>query len=186
MGKSLLVSCMFLLLLDMSEEEVFEVVVIYLVKGEILYVECFLMCYLCFFYYISFVVVFIGGGFNLVLGEILLVYNGILFLDELFEFGCKVLDVLCEFFEIGDVYLLRVLGSVMYLVNFQLVVVMNLSLMGDIDDNCLILQQQFNYLNCFFGLFFDRIDIQVEVFCLFDYDLLEWVNMFNDLLFDIC
>lgn len=117
-GKSLFVSWMLLLLFDMSEEEVLEVVVIYFVKGEKLYVECFLICYFCLFYYISFVVVFIGGGLNFVLGEILLVYNGILFLDELFEFGWKVLDVLCELFEIGDVYLFCVLGSVIYFVNF--------------------------------------------------------------------
>lgn len=95
-----------------------EVVVIYLVKGEIIKFINFKIWNMCLFYYISFVVVFIGGGLYLISGEILLVYYGVLFLDELFEFGWKVLDVLWEFFEIGDVYIFCVLGSVMYLVNF--------------------------------------------------------------------
>lgn len=75
----------------------------------------------------------------LLFGEVLFVYNGVLFLDELLEFGCQVLDVLCELLEIGDICLLCVFGQVKYLVNFQFLVVMNFSLMGDINDGCSML-----------------------------------------------
>ena len=88
-----------------------------------------------------------GGGSNPVPGEISLAHNGILFLDELPEFGRKALDVLREPLETGDVHLSRASGSATYPANFQLVAAMNPSPTGDIDDNRLTPQQQLNYLN---------------------------------------
>lgn len=52
-------------------------------------------CLFCVFYYSVLMVVLVGGGMILKFGEILFVYNGVLFLDEFLEFECKVLDVLC-------------------------------------------------------------------------------------------
>lgn len=43
----------------------------------------------------------VGGGVILGFGEILLVYNGVFFFDELFEFEWCILDVLRELIEFG-------------------------------------------------------------------------------------
>ena len=57
---------------------------------------------------------------------------------------------------------------------------MNPSPTGDIDDNRLTPQQQLNYLNRLSGPLLDRIDIQVEVPRLPDYDLPERANRPDD------
>lgn len=49
----------------------------------------------CVLYYIISDVGLVGGGSMFVLGEISMVYNGILFFDEFFEFNCCMLEVMC-------------------------------------------------------------------------------------------
>ncbi|MED6319918.1 MAG: YifB family Mg chelatase-like AAA ATPase [Pseudomonadota bacterium] len=179
-GKSLLASRMLSLLPDMSEEEALEVAAIHSVKGEKLHAERFLTRHLRSPHHTSSAVALTGGGSNPVPGEISLAHNGILFLDELPEFGRKALDVLREPLETGDVHLSRASGSATYPANFQLVAAMNPSPTGDIDDNRLTPQQQLNYLNRLSGPLLDRIDIQVEVPRLPDYDLPERANRPDD------
>lgn len=55
----------------------------------------------CLFYYSVLLIVMVGGGVILGFGEILLVYNGVFFFDELFEFERCILDVLRELIEFG-------------------------------------------------------------------------------------
>lgn len=184
-GKSLLASRMLSLLPDMSEEEALEVAAIHSVKGETLHAERFLTRHLRSPHHTSSAIALTGGGSNPVPGEISLAHNGILFLDELPEFGRKALDVLREPLETGDVHLSRASGSATYPANFQLVAAMNPSPTGDIDDNRLTPQQQLNYLNRLSGPLLDRIDIQVEVPRLPDYDLPERGNRPDDSLHDM-
>lgn len=184
-GKSLLASRLLSLLPDMTEEEALEVAAIHSVKGEVLNAEQFLQRHLRSPHHTSSAVALTGGGSHPVPGEISLAHHGILFLDELPEFGRKALDVLREPLETGDVHLSRASGSATYPANFQLVAAMNPSPTGDIDDNRLTPQQQLNYLNRLSGPFLDRIDIQVEVPRLPDYDLPEQANKPDDSLFTI-
>ncbi len=183
-GKSLLASRMLSLLPPLNEEEALEVAAIHSVKGERLDVERFLTRHMRSPHHTSSAVALTGGGSHPVPGEISLAHHGILFLDELPEFGRKALDVLREPLETGDVHLSRASGSATYPANFQLVAAMNPSPTGDIDDNRLTPQQQLNYLNRLSGPLLDRIDIQVEVPRLPDYDLPEAANKPDDSLFD--
>jgi magnesium chelatase family protein len=170
-GKSLLASRMLALLPPLTEEEALEVASVYSVKGETLNAEKFMHRHLRSPHHTSSAIALTGGGSNPVPGEISLAHNGILFLDELPEFGRKALDVLREPLETGDVHISRASGSATYPANFQLIAAMNPSPTGDIDDNRLSPQQQLNYLNRLSGPLLDRIDIQVEVPRLPDYDL---------------
>tara|TARA_B100001105_G_C22235322_1_gene375855 strand:- start:62 stop:778 length:717 start_codon:yes stop_codon:yes gene_type:complete len=121
-----------------------------------------------------------GGGSHPIPGEISLAHHGVLFLDELPEFGRKALDVLREPLETGDVHISRASGSATYPANFQLIAAMNPSPTGDIDDNRLTPQQQLNYLNRLSGPLLDRIDIQVEVPRLASYDLSVPISQHDD------
>lgn len=90
-------------------------------------------------------------------------HNGVLFLDELPEFERKVLDVLREPMESGEVTISRALQKQTFPANFQLVAAMNPSPTGFYNDNRSTPEQVLRYLNRLSGPFLDRIDIQIEV-----------------------
>lgn len=105
----------------------------------------------------------VGGGSQPKPGEISLAHNGVLFLDELPEFDRKVLDVLREPLESGEVTISRALQKLTFPANFQLVAAMNPSPTGFYNDNRSSPEQVLRYLNRLSGPFLDRIDIQIEV-----------------------
>jgi len=105
----------------------------------------------------------VGGGSQPKPGEISLAHNGVLFLDELPEFERKVLDVLREPMESGEVTISRALFKQTYPAQFQLVAAMNPSPTGFYNDNRSTPEQVLRYLNRLSGPFLDRIDIQIEV-----------------------
>ena len=92
-----------------------------------------------------------------------LAHNGVLFLDELPEFGRQALDVLREPLETGDICLSRVSGQARYPANFQFLAAMNPSPTGDINDGRSTPQQVQRYLSRLSGPLLDRIDLQIEV-----------------------
>ncbi|WDE11726.1 YifB family Mg chelatase-like AAA ATPase [Thalassomonas haliotis] len=105
----------------------------------------------------------VGGGSQPKPGEISLAHNGVLFLDELPEFDRKVLDVLREPMESGEVTISRAQGKQTFPARFQLVAAMNPSPTGFYNDNRSTPEQVLRYLNRLSGPFLDRIDIQIEV-----------------------
>ncbi|MBU2871880.1 YifB family Mg chelatase-like AAA ATPase [Colwellia sp. E2M01] len=105
----------------------------------------------------------VGGGSQPKPGEITLAHNGVLFLDELPEFERKVLDVLREPMESGEVTISRALQKQCFPARFQLIAAMNPSPTGFYNDNRSTPEQVLRYLNRLSGPFLDRIDIQIEV-----------------------
>lgn len=105
----------------------------------------------------------VGGGSQPKPGEVSLAHNGVLFLDELPEFDRKVLDVLREPLESGEVTISRAMHKQTFPAQFQLVAAMNPSPTGFYNDNRSTPEQVLRYLNRLSGPFLDRIDIQIEV-----------------------
>ncbi len=105
----------------------------------------------------------IGGGSQPQPGEVSLAHNGVLFLDELPEFERKVLDVLREPLESGEVTISRALSKQTFPARFQLIAAMNPSPTGFYNDKRSTPEQVLRYLNRISGPFLDRIDIQIEV-----------------------
>lgn len=105
----------------------------------------------------------VGGGSRPEPGEISLAHNGILFLDELTEFPRKVLDVLREPLEAGEITISRARQKAVFPAKFQLIAALNPSPSGDIHDRRHTPEQIIRYLNRVSGPFLDRIDLQVDV-----------------------
>ena len=105
----------------------------------------------------------IGGGSQPKPGEVSLAHNGVLFLDELPEFDRKVLDVLREPLESGEVTISRANHKQTFPAQFQLVAAMNPSPTGFYNDKRSTPEQTLRYLNRLSGPFLDRIDIQIEI-----------------------
>lgn len=105
----------------------------------------------------------VGGGSYPMPGEITLAHKGVLFLDELPEFGRHVLDVLREPLETGEINLSRAKHKTTYPADFQLIAAMNPSPTGDVDDKRSNDDQILRYLNKISGPLLDRIDLQVHM-----------------------
>ena len=109
----------------------------------------------------------VGGGGKPRPGEISLAHGGILFLDELPEFSRKVLDVLREPLESGEICIARASQQVTFPSRFQLVAAMNpcpCGYYGDPSAKCTCTQDQVKrYQGQTSGPLLDRIDLQVEV-----------------------
>ena len=112
-------------------------------------------------------VALVGGGAVPRPGEISLAHNGVLFLDELPEFGRHVLDVLREPMESGHIVISRAARQSTFPAQFQLVAAMNpcpCGYAGDARQRCRCTPDQVQrYKARISGPLLDRIDLSVEV-----------------------
>lgn len=105
----------------------------------------------------------IGGGKNLIPGEISLAHNGVLFMDELLEFKRHVLEVLRQPLEDRVIKVSRASGSTSYPANFMLVGALNPCPCGFYASNvkqcrCTDYERR-RYLGRLSGPLLDRIDM---------------------------
>jgi magnesium chelatase family protein len=106
-----------------------------------------------------------GGGVRAKPGEVSLAHHGILFLDELPEFGVQALDALRQPLETGEVVVARANRHVTYPARFQLVAAMNPCRCGapagrtfGKAPRCMT-----SYQSRISGPLMDRIDLQIDV-----------------------
>ncbi len=109
----------------------------------------------------------VGGGNWPRPGEISLAHRGVLFLDELPEFGRNVLEVMRQPMEDHVVTISRARGSSTFPANFMLIAAMNpcpCGFFGDLERDCRCTPNSVTrYQKRISGPLLDRIDIHVEV-----------------------
>lgn len=109
----------------------------------------------------------VGGGSKPRPGEITLSHQGVLFLDELPEFDRKVLEVLREPLESGEIVIARARDRVRFPARFQLVAAMNpcpCGYLGDPAGRCRCTPEQIQrYRAKLSGPLLDRIDLHLTV-----------------------
>lgn len=112
-------------------------------------------------------VALIGGGQSPRPGEVSLAHNGVLFLDELPEFGRSVLEVLRQPLEDKEIVVARARYRVSYPANFTLVAAMNPCPCGYYnhpDRECSCAPGAVHrYMGRISGPLMDRIDLHIEV-----------------------
>ncbi len=109
----------------------------------------------------------VGGGRPVTPGEVSLAHRGVLFLDELSEFGRHVLESLREPLEAGAITISRADCRLRFPARFQLVAAMNpcqCGYYGDPGGQCRCTPGQIaRYLDRISGPLLDRIDLSIEV-----------------------
>lgn len=112
-------------------------------------------------------VALVGGGSDPRPGEITLAHHGVLFLDELAEFDRKVLEVLREPLETGEIHISRAARQVTFPARFQLLAAMNpcpCGFLGHARKACRCTPEQVaRYRAKISGPLLDRFDLMVEV-----------------------
>ncbi|MBF0622769.1 MAG: YifB family Mg chelatase-like AAA ATPase [Magnetococcales bacterium] len=169
-GKTFLARCMPGILPGLSLDDALEVTAIYSVSGKLSSNQP-LMATRPFRspHHTATRVALIGGGSGTRLrpGEVSLSHKGVLFLDEIPEFGRPTLEVMREPLEAGHVVISRSARTVRYPARFQLLAACNPCPCGHLGDpyhSCRCSAKQVErYQSKLSGPLMDRIDIHVEV-----------------------
>jgi magnesium chelatase family protein len=167
-GKTLLARCLPGLLPDMTLDEALEVTAIHSVAGQlhsgqpIVGIRPFRSPH-----HTSSQVALVGGGGIPKPGEVSLAHRGVLFLDEIPEFGRSALEVLREPMEAGEVNISRAARSANFPADFQLVAAFNPCPCGHLGNpyrECRCSKIRIDqYRARLSGPLMDRIDLHVEV-----------------------
>ncbi len=108
-----------------------------------------------------------GGGMKAKPGEVSLAHLGVLFLDELPEFGRGVLEALRQPLEAGQITVARANAHVTYPARVQLIAAMNPCRCGYLDDPVQACSRvprcAQDYQGKISGPLFDRIDLHIDV-----------------------
>ncbi len=165
-GKTLLASCLPGLLPPLTQQEALEVAAIQSVSQGFS-LDLWRQRPLRSPHHSSSAVALVGGGSNPRPGEISLAHRGVLFLDELPEFQRKVLEVLREPLESGEIHLARASKRATYPANFLLIAAMNpcpCGHLGDPQQACRCSPGQIaRYQGRLSGPLLDRIDLHLEI-----------------------
>ena len=174
-GKTMLASRLNSILPPLSKQEALSSAMVASIKGEANVAESFYKRPFRSPHHTSSGVSLVGGGSNPMPGEVSLAHNGVLFLDELPEFDRRVLEVLREPLETGNINISRAKCQVKYPANFQLIAAMNpcpCGFLGSKFKECTdSIQSIRRYQSKLSGPLLDRIDLQVEVLELSKEDL---------------
>jgi magnesium chelatase family protein len=163
-GKTMLAQRIPSILPDLNYEEALEVSRIYSVSGN-LDLNNGLMTERPFRnpHHTSSKVALIGGGNNLMPGEVSLAHNGVLFLDEMLEFKKNILEVLRQPLEDRIINITRHSGSVRYPANFMLVGALNPCPCGYFGSSIKVCTctdyERKRYISKLSGPLLDRVDI---------------------------
>jgi magnesium chelatase family protein len=166
-GKSMLASRLPGLLPTMTEREAIETAALLSITGKTLQPEEWQTRPFRAPHHTASAVALVGGGAIPRPGEISLSHHGVLFLDELPEFDRKVLEVLREPLESGQITLSRAARQASFPARFQLVAAMNpcpCGYFGDQRGACRCTPDQIQrYRSKLSGPLMDRIDMHVTV-----------------------
>lgn len=166
-GKTMLANRLPALLPDLSQSEALEVASIVSVSGHALDTQRWRQRPFRAPHHTTSAVALVGGSRPPKPGEISLAHHGILFLDELPEFPRRVLEVLREPLESGEIWISRAGRQVRFPAKFQLVAAMNPCPCGHYGDEpspCRCPPDVVErYRTRLSGPLLDRIDLQVQV-----------------------
>ncbi len=166
-GKTMLASRLPGILPPMSRDEALQTATIYSIGKQGIDMSSWNQRPIRAPHHTSSAVALVGGGSKPKPGEISLAHNGVLFLDELPEFGRRVLEVLREPMESGVVSISRAASQAEYPARFQFLAAMNpcpCGYFGEPSGRCRCTAEQIQrYRSRLSGPLMDRIDLQVEV-----------------------
>lgn len=165
-GKTMLAKSLPSLLPPLSEREIIETTKIYSIAGECSDGAMASRPFRSPHHTASYVAM-VGGGTNVLPGEVSLAHNGVLFLDETPEFSKRTLEALRQPLEDHTIHISRAGVKTTYPANFMLVATMNpcpCGYYGDPDHECDCTRQMIqNYQKKLSGPLLDRVDLFVSV-----------------------
>ncbi len=166
-GKSMLASRLPGILPPLENQHALEVAAVHSVAGRSLSPDAWLNPPYRAPHHTASAVALVGGGSTPKPGEISLAHRGVLFLDELPEFDRKVLEVLREPMESGQVVISRAASQVTFPACFQVVAAMNPCPCGYQGHPTIACQcstaQIARYQSKLSGPLLDRFDLHVQV-----------------------
>lgn len=166
-GKTMLAKRLPGILPEMTEDEALESAAVQSICGKVLTEHNWRQRPFRAPHHTASAVALVGGGSQPRPGEISLAHNGVLFLDELAEFERRVLEVLREPIESGQIHISRAARQATFPSRFQLIAAMNpcpCGYLGDPNGKCHCSTEQVNrYRGKISGPLLDRIDMHIEV-----------------------